>query len=130
MKKLAFGLLALTISLGLLSTAASAQGFLLPIITVEPGSYDFGPVPIGAIASADLLVTNSGDLPLIVNAVKTRAPFNDNATSFTVPGHSSRRVSIAFIPTAVGTFSSVCTFQSNAANEPVLNVPITGTGIE
>ena len=129
LKAFALVLMLLTVGVGTLGSATAGE-FLLPIISVEPASYDFGSVPIGALSPAALLVTNSGDAPLFVNAVKTKAPFGDGATSFTVPGHSSRRVNIYFAPTSPGTFNSVCTFQSNAHNAPVLNVPLSGVGVE
>jgi hypothetical protein len=102
----------------------------LPLISVTPSSYDFGEVPVGAVAQGNLLVTNdSADSPLIVKAVKTKAPFSDGATSFTLQPGQSRRVRIAFAPPATGQYNSYCTFVSNAANAPVLNVPLSGTGV-
>jgi hypothetical protein len=119
----------LTVSFGTLGQATAGE-IMLPVISVEPGSYDFGPVPLFALASGYIRVINSGDMPLVVNAVKTKAPFLDGATSFTVPGHSSRRVLIGFAPTVLGPASGVCTIQSNANNAPVLNVPLSGEGVE
>jgi hypothetical protein len=129
MKKLVLALGLLT-ALMLGSAAMADDGLLLPIITVQPTSYDFGSVPLNAIATGYLLVTNEGDAPLIVNAVKTKAPFLDGATSFTVPAHSSRRITIGFAPTVLGPAYGYCTIQSNAHNAPVLNVPLSGVGVE
>ncbi len=130
MKKLALGLALLIVGLGLSGTAAVGQ-IMLPVISVEPASVDFGSVPVGALAHADIVVYNlSPDTPLSVKAVKTKAPFGDNATSFTVPPNGSRRVTITFAPSAPGTYNDVCTILSNAHNAPTLNVPLSGTGVE
>ena len=129
MKKIALSLALLT-ALLVGSLALAGGGLLLPVISVEPGSYDFGSVPLGAAATGYLLVTNSGDAPLIVNAVKTKAPFMDGETSFTVPAHSSRRITIGFAPTVPGSANGYCTIQSNAHNAPVVNVPLSGFGTE
>ena len=129
MKKITLSILVVLAVSALLAPIATAQGFQLPTISVNPASYDFGQVPTFGVASIKITVTNSGDLALIVDAVKTKAPFQDNATSFTVPAHSSRNIEIYFFPTAQTTYSSVCTIQSNAHNAPVLNIPLTGEGI-
>jgi hypothetical protein len=128
MKRLALTLMALTICVIALSTAI-ADEFKLPIISVTPNPYDFGQVPIGAIANGSLLVSNNGDMPLIVTAVKTKAPFGDGATSFTVPPGGSRRVKIWFQPTSEGYFTGPCTFLSNAANDPAYTATLNGEGV-
>lgn len=129
MKKLAIGLAILVIGLGL-SGAAQADEIELPVISVSPASYDFGNVPLNAVATGSLMVSNTGGSPLVVSAVKTKAPFGDNATSFTIQPGQSRRVDIYFAPTAATTYNSWCTFQSNAHNAPLLSVPLSGTGVE
>ncbi len=133
MKKLALALTILTLVAGFAGNAAAQTGggLELPLIAVEPGSYDFGLVPLGAGAIGYLVVSNpSHDATLTVSAVKTKAPFSDGATSFTIPPLGSRRVMIYFLPLAPGSYESVCTFQSNAANAPVLNVPLSGICVE
>jgi hypothetical protein len=128
MKRLAVGLA--LVALVLSAVTAYAGEIQLPLISVTPTSYDFGQVPVYAVAQGALLVTNdSADSDLIVTAVKTKAPFSDGASSFTLGPGQSRRVSIAFAPPAPGQYNSYCTFISNAANHPVLNVPLSGTGV-
>lgn len=129
MKKLILSLMFLSICACAFSTAIGG-GYQLPIISVTPDPYDFGNVPIGAIASGELTVSNSGDLPLIVTAVKTKAPFGDGARSFTVPGGESRKVKIWFRPTEVGYVTDYCTILSNAANDPSYDAVLEGTGVE
>jgi hypothetical protein len=132
MKRLAVGLALVALVLAAVGVHAQGGGGLpLPQISVTPASYDFGNVPIGAVASGALLVKNIGGGTLIVDAVKTKAPFLDGvSSSFTLGPGRSRRVNIGFAPTAPVQYNSVCTFQSNAANTPVLNVPLTGWGVE
>ena len=95
---------------------------------MTPSSYDFGTVPVGAVAQGSLLVRNTGGAPLIVNNVKTKSPFADGATSFTVPAGGSRRVNIAFAPPAAGQYNSYCTIESNASNNNLVIIPLSGTG--
>ncbi len=128
MKKLAIGLVVAAFALS--AVGVYAQGLPLPQISVAPASYDFGNVPVGALASGNLLVTNTGGGTLIVTAVKTKDPFSDGATSFQLKAGKSRRVRIALAPPAVGQYNSVCTFLSNAANGSTLNVPLAGTGVQ
>lgn len=109
--------------------STQANGFQLPTISVSPTSVNFGSVPVGAVASQDIIITNgSPDLPLTVNAVKTKSPFSDNATSFTVPPSGSHTITVAFAPSSPIAYNGVCTIQSNATNSPTLNVPLSGMG--
>lgn len=124
-----FTLVLLALGIGLFGGPVHADG-LQAVISVQPASYDFGNVPVNAVATASLLVSNTGNAPLVVSAVKTKVPFGDNATSFTLQPGKSRRVDITFIPPAPGQYSGGCTFQSNAGNAPLLNVPLSGTGVE
>jgi hypothetical protein len=129
MKKFALALTFATLVLS--AVQAHAGGLELPIISISPSSYDFGNVPVSAVAAGSITVTNlSADSDLVVDAVKTKAPFSDDTTSFTLaPGHS-RVINLAFAPTAPVTYNSVCTIQSNASNGTVKHIPLTGTGVE
>lgn len=126
MKKLAMALGFALMVVGLMGQSANAQ-LQLPTLSVSPASHDFGSVPVGALATGTLTVTNTGGATLNVTAVKTRAPFGDNATSFTLAPGASREVLVSFAPSAAGVYSHVCTFLSNAGNGTV-NVPLSGTG--
>lgn len=126
MKKLAAGLV--LVALALTAVGAYAQGIPLPQISVTPTSYDFGVVPVGAVAQGALLVTNTGGGILTVNNVKTKLPFSDGASSFTLHAGQSRRVNIAFAPPAPGQYNSYCTIDSNASNNQLVIVPLSGTG--
>jgi hypothetical protein len=124
MKKI---LLALTFVIAF-AGIASADGFLLPLISASPASVDFGNVPLYAVATANIVVSNDGDFPLVATRVSTAAPFLDGTDGFTIYGHSSRRVQVAFAPTQAGTASGNLLILSNADNYPVFLVPLTGYG--
>lgn len=128
MKKLALGFALLVAAFGFAGARVHAQGIPLPTISVSPSSYDFGNVPVGAVANTTLTVTNTGGGTLNVTAVKTKAPFGDNATSFSLGAGQSQQVIVTFAPSAPVQYNSVCTFQSNANNAPVLHVPLAGMG--
>lgn len=109
---------------------ADAQGLQLPLISVSPTSLDFGNVPVNSIATQSILVTNdSADSPLTVSNVKTKAPFSETVTSFVLQPGQSRRIDISFAPTATVQYNSACTISSDAHNQPLLVVPLTGWGI-
>ena len=128
MKKLAFALVLTIAALGATGSLLHAQALQLPTISVAPASYNFGNVPVFALATTDLVISNTGDLALNVTAVKTKAPFTANANAFTVQPHSTRRITIAFAPTAQVQYNGSCTIVSNAYNAPSLVVPLSGTG--
>ena len=133
MNRRTFGIaiLILGLGLGLLGGKAHSQdGILLPLIEVTPSSYDFGNVPLGAVATTRLTVRNLGQAPLIVSQVKAKAPFTAGVTSFTLQGGQARNVQIMFVPTSPVAYSSQVTFTSNAHNTPNLSVPLTGTGVQ
>jgi hypothetical protein len=128
MKKLTLALGLAVIAIAATSVGVQSQGIPLPQIQVTPSTYDFGTVPVGAVAQGNLLVTNTGGGPLIVNNVKTKSPFADGASSFTLQAGQSRRINIAFAPPAPGPYSSYCTIDSNASNNPLVIIPLSGTG--
>jgi len=130
MKKLVFTFVLALAALGLTGSALRADGLQLPVISVTPAAYDFGNVPVGALATGYLVVSNTGDLPLVVSAVKTKAPFNDDSSTFTVQPGQTRRITISFAPGATIQYNGVCSISSNAYNAPLLNVPISGMGVQ
>ncbi|GJM43992.1 MAG: hypothetical protein DHS20C21_08340 [Gemmatimonadota bacterium] len=130
MKAFKVGFVLAILALSLSAGGADAQGLQLPLISVTPTSVSFGNVPVYAVATESIVVTNdSADSPLVVSAVKTKAPFSEAVTSFTLQPGESRRIDIAFAPTATVSYNGTCTIQSNANNAPVLHVPLSGTGI-
>jgi hypothetical protein len=108
---------------------SSSAVMAAPIISVTPSSVAFGQVPLFAIASTGLTVTNTGDEELQIFFIRTWAPFLDSEAygCILAPGQY-KKMQVGFAPTAVGQFSSSCSFMSNAQNASVLNVPLTGEG--
>jgi hypothetical protein len=107
---------------------AQLQG---PLISVNPTSYDFGQAPLYTVTSFVLTVYNTGDAPLTVYSVKTRAPFIDSVSApFIIAPGGHAKINVGFAPTQVGVFSGVVTLDTNAWNTPVVNVPLTGEGID
>jgi len=129
MKKLAMALGLLMMLVGFSGGVARADELPMPTFTVTPASHDFGSVPVNALASADLVVTNTGVGSITIVSVKTKAPYSCGATSFTLAPGQSRRVSVAFAPRAAGQYNTTCSFVSNIPSVYV-NVPLSGTGVE
>ena len=128
MKKLVAGLALAALALS--AVGAQAQGIPLQQIQVTPSSYDFGDVPVYAVAQGTLTVKNVGGAPLVVTQVKTKLPFGDNATSFTVMPGKSKNITILFAPQSPGAASGYCTINSNDPSNPLVIIPLSGFGVE
>lgn len=98
-------------------------------IEATPAGLDFGSVAMGKMFDAALMVRNSGNAPLTINAVASSNP-QFSATSparpFTVAPRSQQSLIVRFAPTAAGAQTGALTIASNAANASSLAVPLTG----
>ena len=131
MRIFALALVLLSLCFGGIQTAQAEDGFLRPIIRVEPASVDFGYVPLFAVASQYVMIYNDGDMPLLIDNVKTKLPFLDGTSSpVMIPGHSQRRLLVGFAPQTPTHSTGVATIISNAANYPLFNIQLEGWGEE
>jgi M6 family metalloprotease-like protein len=126
----------------------TANGFSISIgfrnpadLAVSPSALDFGEVVIGASAAANLTLSNlssvfetadlsgvaASDPSFSLDATGGSAPCGTLTPSLG-PGESCT-LGIEFAPTEVGPLEATLTIDSNAA-EPVLEVPLSGTGAE
>ncbi|RMH70709.1 MAG: choice-of-anchor D domain-containing protein [Gemmatimonadetes bacterium] len=102
-----------------------------PLITVDPMSIDFGPVDVGGSADAIVTISNTGGATLSIAGLST-----DNEV-FTVdvsapidiePGMSTN-VTVTFSPDMADNFTGMLTITSNAVNSPVVEVALSGQGV-
>ncbi len=124
MKKLALSLALLTLAFSAFAVSAHAAA----AISVTPASYDFGTVPVNALANTTVTVTNTGDATLNVTSVSTAAPFVVSGTTFSLAPGKSRKLMVGFAPTAPIHYAGSLTITSNASNAPTVNVALSGWG--
>jgi hypothetical protein len=113
----------------------TGQG-VLPAVSVNPTTLDFGSIPLGGFqgfAFSGVTVTNEGGGPLAVGNAHVIGP---DASSFSVspvlcervPPLQSCGISVGFIPLAVRAYSATLEIDDDAPGSPQM-VPITGTGV-
>lgn len=115
------------------------SGFGLgPDITVTPANIDFGTWSVSGGVSATRTVTihNTGNRTLnftsiaITGSHLTDFSLVSPTTGLTDPltGLQSRVLSLGFDPTGEGTRNAILTITSDDCDEPVVQIPLTGTG--
>jgi hypothetical protein len=101
------------------------------LLSVTPALMDFGRLPVGTASSRQLLLHNSGNLPLTIQSATTEPPFTviSVPTGGTVlqPG-GSQVLTVSFTAPA-GVASQTLTILSNASSHPVAQIPLTGEGV-
>lgn len=99
---------------------------LPPVLTLSPGSLNFGSVLLGQTNTRVFQLVNSGGLTL-TGAVTTSAPFRISAgTPFSLASSQTGLVQVAFNPASAGNFSNVVIFTSNGGNS---TNAVTGSGM-
>jgi len=90
-----------------------------PVLSVTPGSQDFGTVSLGSSAKRTLIVKNTGGGTLTGSA-STTPPFSIvSGGSFSLRGGTASSVVVRFTPTATGVFTANVSFTSNGGDATV-----------
>jgi len=99
-------------------------------LVVNPASYDFGNVWVGARDSTVLILRNNGNEATEVSAITSNnAEFIHYASlPLNVPAFDSVVVRVVFTPVDAGPESGILTIASNAEDNPVLSVSLSGVG--
>ncbi|MEZ4340163.1 MAG: MYXO-CTERM sorting domain-containing protein [Sandaracinaceae bacterium] len=100
----------------------------LPDIRVDPTSLDFEPTAVGASSQVLLTVHNEGEAPLVVEVRDPAAPFAVTEHALTIPPSSSARLAVDFAPFIDGDRSAVLFLASNDPDEPLVTIPLSGSG--
>jgi hypothetical protein len=127
------------------SVALSATGLPTPppAISVSPNALAFGATPLQFFIGLRVTVANTGpckdlNVTLTSNGVPffvtdtdpTTVPPNSLTVAGTVPGNQSKRYVVVFAPTVLGAGAGTLTITSNDPNNPTVNVPLTGNGVQ
>jgi len=129
-----------------LSNTTSSYSLLLNIspeaagITVTPATYDFSNFRVGHLPyiSKQLTIANGGSAQLTVSSMTISGVNNDDfqvlpqygtcATSApTIAAGSSCTMELRFLPITVGVKTASLDIASNAANNPLITMPLSGT---
>ncbi len=99
-------------------------------LAVSPDVYDFGNVWVGTYDTAAFILTNAGDEPVTVNGIASNNPVFIHATSLPiiVPPFSTQTLEIVCHPSTIGTENGIITINSDAEDNPILTVGLSGTG--
>jgi hypothetical protein len=107
-----------------------------PDIAVAPPSHDFGDVFEGASASQTFQIRNDGAADLsvtattLVGADSTEFTIDTGGGATTISPGATHDVSIVFHPSSLGARSVTFRIASDDPDESVVDVPLTGVGVE
>ncbi len=98
-------------------------------------SVPFGSVNTGSSANQTVTVTNTGTASLLIGAVGSTnglaSPFsktNDTCSNQTIAPSASCTITVAFAPSAAGTFTDSFNIPSNDAAKSTVTMNVSGTG--
>jgi hypothetical protein len=100
-------------------------------LSISPESLNFGNCGIGATGNLTLTLTNTGNQVTTVSSINIdNSEFGHNATlPLTVPAFGIATFDVTFTPASVGLKTGALTINSDAGDNPTLNVPLSGTGV-
>ncbi|MEM6639017.1 MAG: choice-of-anchor D domain-containing protein [Pseudomonadota bacterium] len=107
---------------------------IVPEIDADPNPLDFGTVRIGQTGTEDVVVSNSGDAPLVIGASAVSIDAGDFSIATdgcggtSVASGGTCTISVTFAPTQGGERTGELTIVSNDLNEPTFTVDLTGQG--
>jgi HYDIN/CFA65/VesB family protein/centrosomal CEP192-like protein/Ig-like domain-containing protein len=102
-----------------------------PAIQVSSTSINFGNDVVGTSTSQSLIVTNTGTATLSISQISA-SPSAFSVSGFSLPlsvnAGQQTTITVAFVPTAVGSVSGSISIVSNAPTSPT-SVSLSGSGI-
>jgi YD repeat-containing protein len=112
--------------------------YVLSNISVSPASKAFGNVNVGSSSAAQtFIVSNTGQTNLYIKTItltgSNPAEFrilNDNCSGKGVAPSATCTVQAVFQPASAGAKSANLSIPSNDPDTPILNVPLSGTGVQ
>lgn len=116
-----------------LQTFQVAGGGADPDIQVSPESVDFGDVQLGLSAESSVSVANVGGAALGINGVTLEGvdagAFMQSNNCTTVAAGESCSIDVTYFPSGEGVQSATLSIQSGDPDEPVVEIPLTGTSV-
>lgn len=98
---------------------------------VTPQSYDYGNVLIGQSKTMSFTLTNAGTLATTITALTlSNTQFTHNVTlPITIPSSSTATIQVAYHPAIAQAASSILAITSNAQDNPLIQIQLSGAGI-
>ncbi len=96
------------------------------VLSVAPGTLDFGDVSVGSSQLRVVTVTNTGGQPASVTASTNNAAFAAAPASFNLAAGASQTVNLTFTPSAAGPVQAAATFAITGSSQ---TVSLTGRGV-
>jgi len=113
-----------------------------PAIAVNPGSINFGAVPLqyfigiavsvantGPCEPLNATLTVSGNDFVLTTGDPTTLPMSSPPLGASVPPNTSQSFTVVFAPTAMGAANGTLTISSDDPSNPTITVPLTGNGV-
>jgi hypothetical protein len=110
------------------SVGLSGAGVGVPLIAVEPTRIDFATVLVGLTSQRALTVRSIGSTDLTVSALQpSDATFSVvGDTAFQLAPGAAKTLGARFSPTRPGAHEGSLAIHSNAADQPILAIPLAG----
>ncbi|MBS3776733.1 MAG: choice-of-anchor D domain-containing protein [Bacteroidales bacterium] len=116
------------VSVSILARTPSAR------LEIQTEVLDFGSVPVGNLATEQLLLQNTGERQLNISSVNISGPnvslFHCSNKCGVISPEGSCTIDLTFQPQSVGPKSAVLEISSNDPDQPVFSVSLRGTGGE
>ncbi|TRX65852.1 sugar-binding protein [Carboxylicivirga sp. M1479] len=120
--------------------AVEYQGDPLPkyIISVSETNVDFGDIPRDATTNKIVTIENIGTTILTINSIETTGEFtvqvntepSTRVDAFTIAPQESADLVISLLPTNIGAYNGTATINSNADNDPELEITLSANSID
>lgn len=114
----------------------STCALLAPSIEVTPRQYDFGQVDLGTSSTQIVTISNTGGGSLLVDGVALVAGSgvgfemtDATSTPFEIEPNATVDIGLVFTPSEAGPASATLRITSDDPEEPVIGVPIGGSGV-
>jgi endoglucanase len=101
-------------------------------IQVSPLSHNFGEVELGQPRTFTVSISNKGCGPLTLSSVSLKTDFAITSflsSSAAIQPNEDVNLEITYTPTILGNNSAVLQISSNDADKPVVEVPLSATGV-
>jgi hypothetical protein len=99
-------------------------------LQANPGSVDFGNVPMGKTISQSVQLKNPGTGSATISSISASGGFSTSGLTLpvTLAAGGTKNITLTFRPTAIGTASGAITLKSSSG-APELTLNVSGTGL-
>jgi len=99
-------------------------------MTASTTYMDFGTIEIGNSVSKSFTITNSGTGTLTISSINpsSGAVYSVDKNSMTIGHGETKTVTVTFTPTSGNNCNNTLVIKSNAQDNPVWNIQLSGTG--